>query len=56
MLERNPDARCGNCPYFFSATHPVGLGSCRRHPDERFKFDCQWCGEHPDSLREVGDE
>lgn len=53
MLERNPDARCETCPYFADMVFPEGLGACHRYPVEAFKLSVQWCGEHPEFLREA---
>lgn len=60
MPQRNPEARCGTCPYWHSDKQ-----QCRREPAKLFtgfidKYDEEnknhwpnsfaraWCGEHPD--------
>lgn len=47
---RNPDANCGNCPYWDK------VGICRRLPSFVMESGCflvemkheEWCGQHPD--------
>lgn len=41
-MKRNPDALCGNCPYYDTT------GYCRRVPSCESKHGLSWCGEHPD--------
>lgn len=54
--QRNPEARCGTCPYWHGPlTYPEGMqpddmvGECRRWPlKENITERDYWCGEHPD--------
>ena len=49
-MKRNPDAHCGNCPYFWADGHNDRDGYCRRHPipESVIHGEDYWCGEHPD--------
>lgn len=49
-MTRNPDAHCGNCPYFWHNGRNKFDGMCRRHTiqGDIIHGDDYWCGEHPD--------
>jgi hypothetical protein len=60
MKQRNPEARCGNCPYF-KKTH-VRRGDCLRWPAglwssmKAVTMPARVCGEHPDFFIEEQEE
>lgn len=58
MPDRNPEIKCGTCPYF--TTHSDVLGGmpiCIRYPKwERKDSGTTACGEHPDYLKKAADE
>jgi len=51
MKQRNPNAKCGNCPYWKKIMH--GIGQCRPKAaselcDWQETEEINWCGQHPD--------
>lgn len=50
-MKRNPEAVCGNCPYFDERypDDPDGKhGWCKKTIQELTTYASMWCGEHPD--------
>ncbi len=50
-MKRNPNAKCGNCPYWKKIMH--GIGQCRPKAaselcDWQETEEINWCGQHPD--------
>jgi len=57
MKTRNPNANCGNCPYWHKITE---YGECRFNAPSAYTFESgevdfrlsthevHWCGRHPD--------
>jgi len=55
MKTRNPEATCGNCPYWARNPYNEKIGECRIDPRGRCTggdypdvYTHGWCGEHPD--------
>lgn len=57
MKQRNPNATCGNCPYWYALN--VEIGECRQdnakvidQDDGSLVFplalEDEWCGQHPE--------
>ena len=47
---RDPEARCGNCPWYGDGTSYAGKPECRKHAPFAFMPTPEpdyWCGEHP---------
>jgi len=52
-MKRNPNAKCGNCPYWKRTAmgwwdDGLLFGWCRYWPSKIKKRDTEWCGQHPD--------
>jgi len=56
MKQRNPNANCGNCPYWLLSIPEDNIGECHRDnphavdPYRRWETtnSKEWCGQHPD--------
>jgi len=55
-MKRNPNAKCGNCPYWLLSIPEDNIGECHRDnphavdPYRRWETtnSKEWCGQHPD--------
>ena len=60
MKQRNPEARCGNCPYFAQGSKGSKFGNCLRFPpclvnSTGLVMPERVCGEHPDFFKETAE-
>lgn len=47
MRQRNPEARCGNCPYGENE-ESIDLTTCVVHPEPDRRLSHRVCGQHPE--------